>query len=383
MIEVNAVKGSANSVGQVLFGKGSIGLDDPAFTMGPLGFNRVEPGTFDRQEANQDANAFSGPFDRSIMFSNPSPHSFAGVPAGIIPNHCQNRFAQFLDFLAGPLQELDRNATHRPTINEAQEHFLKPQIICCHPAQQHAITSQGFGIRVIFLFGLFHQSHRLFFFTPTRQVGLGKAAPPSFVLKAPHPAILLCQRNYPVSGLFFRSYAGSGLVIQCLARFQETFNLFKACRTQSPLIKRGVIPSPKLISAANSSVQTLVSLPKSRGLRCNKAFNCSNPSSLKTDCALFGRREPISSAATPRSLNATMALRTVWSSQPRNSAIRGALSPRALDKMIWLRLTVNGLEERTPAFSLSRSPSIKSHTNTGLLMPTTIPSSRISLSGLH
>jgi hypothetical protein len=44
---------------------------------------------------------------------------------------------------------------------------------------------------------------------------------------------------------------------------------------------------------------------------------------------------------------------------------------------------VNGLEERTPAFSLSRSPSIKSRTNTGLLMPTTIPSSRISLSGLH
>jgi hypothetical protein len=82
-------------------------------------------------------------------------------------------------------------------------------------------------------------------------------------------------------------------------------------------------------------------------------------------------------------LNATMALRTVWSSQPRNSAIRGALSPRALDKMIWLRLTVNGSQERTPAFSLSRSPSVKSRTYTGFLMLTTIPLSRISLSGLH
>ena len=383
MLEMKAVKGSTNSVSQSLFGKGSIRLDNSAFTVGPHWFNRVEPGAFDRQKTNQDTNSFSGTFDNPIMFSNPGTHSFASMPTGIIPNHSQNRLTQFFDFLANPLQKLDGNTTDRSTINEAQKHFLKSQIMGGHPSQQDAITSQGFWVRIIFLFGLFHQSQRLSCLTPTRQVRLRKATPPSLVLKAPYPTMLLCQGNYPVSRLFLRSYPGSGLVIQCLARFQETFKRFKACLTQSLLTWREVMPSAKLISAANSRVQTLVSLPKSLGLRCSMAFNCSKPSALKIGCVVFGRQEPISGAATPRSLNATMALRTVWSSQPRNSAIRGALSPRALDRMIWLRLTVNGLEERNPVVSLWRSSLAKSRTKIGFLIPSTIPLSRISPSGLQ
>ncbi len=57
---MRAIKGSANSVSQRLFGKRSLGLNNSAFTKRPLGFNRVEPGAFDRQEANQDAYSFSG-----------------------------------------------------------------------------------------------------------------------------------------------------------------------------------------------------------------------------------------------------------------------------------------------------------------------------------
>ena len=287
------------------------------------------------------------------MFTDPSTHSFAGVPTSIFPDHSQNGLAQFLDFLAAPLQKLNGDAAHWSSINETQEHFLKSQIIACHPSQKDAIASQSFWIRIIFLLGLLYQSQRLAFFTPTRQLRLGKSAPPSFVLKAPNPTMLLCQSYDPVTRLFLRAYSGSGLVIQCLARFQETFNRFKACLTQSSLTWREVMPSAKLTSAANSSVHTLFSLPKSLGLRCNMAFNFSRPSSLNIGRVVFGRREPISKASTPRSLKATMALRTVCSSQPRNSAIRGAFSPRALDKMIWLRLTVNGLEDRNPSFRLS------------------------------
>ena len=383
MFEMKAIKGSTNSVSQGLFRKGSIRLDNSAFTMCPLWFNRVEPGAFDWQETNQDANTFSCPFDSTIMCSNPGTHSFAGVPTGVVPNHCQNRLVQILNFLAAPLQKLNGDAAHWSSINETQEHFLESQIIACHPSQKNAIAGQGSWIRIIFLLGLLYQSQRLAFFTPTRQLRLGKAAPPGFVLKAPNPTMLLCQSYYSVARLFLRSYSGSGLVIQCLARFQETVNRFKACLTQSSLTWREVMPSAKLTSAANSSVHTLVSLPKSLGLRCNMAFNFSRPSSLKIGRVVFGRREPISKAATPRLLKATMALRTVCSSQPRNSAIRGALSPRALDKMIWLRLTVNGLEDRNPLVRLCRSSSLNSCTKISFLIPSTISLTRISLSGLH
>ena len=82
-------------------------------------------------------------------------------------------------------------------------------------------------------------------------------------------------------------------------------------------------------------------------------------------------------------LKASMALRTVWSLQPRNSAIRGALSPRALDRMIWLRLTVNRLDDRNSFVSLWHSSSVKSRTKIGFLIPSTIPLTRLSLSGSH
>lgn len=67
MFKMKAIKGSTNSVSQGLFGKGSIRLDDSAFTLRPLRFNRVEPGVFDWQETNQDTNFFSCPFDSTIM----------------------------------------------------------------------------------------------------------------------------------------------------------------------------------------------------------------------------------------------------------------------------------------------------------------------------
>jgi len=107
VFEVKAIKGSANSVSQGMFGEGSVGLDSSAFTMCPLRFNRIEPGAFDWQEANQDTNSFSCLFDGAIMFTDPGAHSLAGVPTGVVPNHCQNRLVQFLNFLAASLQKLN------------------------------------------------------------------------------------------------------------------------------------------------------------------------------------------------------------------------------------------------------------------------------------
>ena len=144
MFEVKAIKGSANSVSQGLSRKGSVGLDNSAFTMRPLRFNRVEPGAFDWQKANQDTNSFFCLFDSAIMFTDPSTHSFAGVPTGVVPNHCQNRLVQFLNFLAAPLQKLNGDVAHWSSINKTQKHFLEPQIIACHPSQKDAIASQGF-----------------------------------------------------------------------------------------------------------------------------------------------------------------------------------------------------------------------------------------------
>ena len=66
---MSAVKGSANSLGQLMFGKSAIRLDNTAFSMRPFGLNRVEPRAFDWQEASQNAHTFSAALDAPIMFS--------------------------------------------------------------------------------------------------------------------------------------------------------------------------------------------------------------------------------------------------------------------------------------------------------------------------
>jgi hypothetical protein len=97
----------------------------------------------------------------------------------------------------------------------------------------------------------------------------------------------------------------------------------------------------------------------------------------------ISRLDPISKAATPRSLNATMIFHTIWSSQPRNSVMRGTHSLRALARMIWLRRTMKVSDERSLALTNRRSFAVNSRTKIGFLMPTNIPLSRTSPSGLH
>jgi hypothetical protein len=70
---------------------------------------------------------------------------------------------------------------------------------------------------------LFHQVRPLLGISPGVQVGLGKAAPPYFVSKTYHPISMLAgQLDHFISALFLRWYSGSGLVIQCFARFHFT-----------------------------------------------------------------------------------------------------------------------------------------------------------------
>jgi len=365
-------KGFTNTFRKFIGRERSIWLDNPPLTMSPFRFNRVEPGTLDWQVTDQDSHPLTTALDSLIVFPYPTTHLFADMPRRVIPYHSQHRLVHRHQLLATPFKELDGNVTDGASVYETQQDSLIRLPIFFHPVQQHTITRQRFRIWVIFYLVLFNQTQRLPWLDPGRQAGLGKTAPPSLVLKAPGPSGLLRQCDYSVARLFFRTYSGSGLVIQCLARFQEMLERFRAMRMQSSLTNRGVIPVAKLTSAANCSVHKLVFFPNSRGLRCSKDFNFSARSLVKIASVVFGRLEPICRAASLRSLNELIAFRTVCSSQPRNSAMRGTLWPRALAKMIWLRRTVKGLDERNPAFSLWRSSSDNSRTKIGFLMSTII-----------
>src|SRR5262245_22319004 len=97
---------------------------------------------------------------------------------------------------------------------------------------------------------------------PGPEVGLSQAAPPHLILKADDPVGMpQGQRDQAITPLFFRAYCGSGLVIQCLARFQLVRRRCNARRMLSSLRHRSVTPCSWQTWAARASVHTPVVLP--------------------------------------------------------------------------------------------------------------------------
>src|ERR687886_214167 len=96
-----------------------------------------------------------------------------------------------------------------------------------------------------------------------------QAASPHLVFEANRPLGMGAgQTNQAVAGALFRAYAGSGLVIQSLARCQRTPRRTSVARMVSPVTRLAVRPRSKLTSAARSRVHRLVALPKVRVLWC-------------------------------------------------------------------------------------------------------------------
>src|SRR5260370_32021975 len=99
---------------------------------------------------------------------------------------------------------------------------------------------------------------------PGVQARQGKATPPHFVEQASGPVQLATgPSNQAVARVFFSRYCGSGLVIQCLARFQVVVRRLRARRTLSLDTSVVMMPCSKLTWAASSNVQALRSLSKS------------------------------------------------------------------------------------------------------------------------
>src|SRR5215210_4384466 len=129
-----------------------------------------------------------------------------------------------------------------------------------------------------------------------------------------------------VAPSFFLSYRGSGEVIQRFARCQRTpRRRAKVARMVSPHTRFSIKPCSKLVCAAISRVQRLLSLPNSLGERCSISLTASALFSSKAAWVRLGREEPGSRAPRPRSLKAWMAFRTVWEAHPKLAAILGGL----------------------------------------------------------
>ena len=120
---MGAAKVSADAVSQFLRAEQAGGFDDCPFAMDPLGLDRVEPWTLDRQIAGQDAHALSALFDLPIVGAHPGPHPLLTCQEALSQinahRHAHTRTPASCK-RAAPGQELLGDGAHRAAIHEAQ-----------------------------------------------------------------------------------------------------------------------------------------------------------------------------------------------------------------------------------------------------------------------
>ena len=218
----------------------AIGFRDGPFAMDLLRLNRVQPRAFHRQSADGNVHASLARFHLLIVGADPRVDGLAGVPRGVIPDEQSRRDAWLPQAGAAPGQKVDRHSTDRASGDKPPLHLLDRRLTA---ADQQPITRQG--VRVGILLGprqLLEAGSRAALH-PTVLGGWSQAAPPDCIANAQGPCRLLSdQPAQAVALFFFRRSAGSGLVLQWLARFQRTPSGWSARRMASPLTWRGVSP---------------------------------------------------------------------------------------------------------------------------------------------
>jgi hypothetical protein len=83
---VGTTKGGVGVLGSFAAGERAVGRDGAALAVDPLGLDRVEPGSLNRQAAGDDADAPTDPFDAPVVGAQPRAYRAADMPRGVAPH---------------------------------------------------------------------------------------------------------------------------------------------------------------------------------------------------------------------------------------------------------------------------------------------------------
>jgi hypothetical protein len=339
--------------------------------MDPCGRDGLEPWAFRGQPTGHQADTMSRAFDRLLVSSPPGTDRVAFGPRGMIPDQQPRRAPRRRPPLTAPGQEVDGDGTDGTVLNTAQHYLPRRGGVM---ADQETITRQRLRIALCLGAGPLLQAQRTRGVPPALLLGLGQPTPPSLVAPVQGPGRMTTgQADQPVALVFFRTYAGSGLVIQGLARFQRTPLEARVVRMVSPLTRRGVSPWAQLTSAPRSSVQQLVAVSQGRGRWWNNARRRSRPGASNVAWVVCGRDDWGWRAARSYAWQAWSAWHPVWSLPCRARAIAVVGCPAALARSRWHRRTVQPAAERSPASKAARSSAVSGRTKSGVCLRQSLP----------
>src|SRR3712207_1229729 len=201
---MRTTKYSANSVGELVSSQQSVGFDDLALAVYPLGLYGIEPRTLLGQQAAHDPHSAPALLDFSVVLSEPAPDLFGDVPARVVPDEKQHSLARRLELLATPRKEPRGYVTDRPPIHEPQ-----PRIV--EFWQVEAVAGDGLRLGVIFGNRPLDETLGLPFLAPATQSRQGHPAPPALVQEAHRPlGTVLSEANQLLAASFFSRTKGRG-----------------------------------------------------------------------------------------------------------------------------------------------------------------------------
>jgi len=131
--------------------------------MDPTGFDRIEPGALDRQQAGQNSYPTLS-FGDSVMGFDPVGDQMANVPGCVIPYQEQGLLALTLEFLTYPLKEGDGYLTNGTAIYKAQQDAVGI-------GTQQPIAGQSYRVWVLLIPVLLYQAQGGFLLSPTMEGG--------------------------------------------------------------------------------------------------------------------------------------------------------------------------------------------------------------------
>jgi hypothetical protein len=107
MLVMRTTEDPADSVGELISSKQSLGLCNLAFGVDPLGLYCIEPRALGGQQARYYPNPMvAAGFDFSVVRCDPVSHLSAFVPACVVPDQQQGLLASRLEPVATPPEKL-------------------------------------------------------------------------------------------------------------------------------------------------------------------------------------------------------------------------------------------------------------------------------------
>src|SRR5215216_7952956 len=125
MLVMRTSEDPADSVGELISSKQSLGLCNLAFAVDPLGLYGVEPRALGGQQARYYPNLMAAGFDFSVVRCDPVSHLSAFVPACVVPDQQQGLLAPRLEPSATPFEEPRGYGAHRATVHEPEPRLFE------------------------------------------------------------------------------------------------------------------------------------------------------------------------------------------------------------------------------------------------------------------